>query len=95
MEHNGHELETDSFRTRRIRDVRILRCTRCGLTARVGMRSKGPLEAKVASLGLGPCPGVRPEVEPSEAPSEAPRGVPLEVPSGGLFHVPYSYGDDE
>jgi hypothetical protein len=95
MEHNGHELETDRFLTRRVRDVRVLRCIRCGLMARVGMRSVGPLEAKVASLGLPPCPGVRPVVEPSEVPSEARSGVPMVIPSGGIFFVGFRYGEDE
>jgi len=95
VKHNGHELETDGFRTRRYRDVRVMRCSRCGTLVKLGMRSRTPLVDQVASLGLSPCPGVRPVVEPSEAPSEARSGVPVEIPSGAIFQEPYRYGEDE
>ena len=55
FEVNGHAFETDPRRTARLRDVRVLRCTRCGETARVSMRSREPIEILLGDLNLHPC----------------------------------------
>lgn len=98
MEHNGHELEVDRFRTRRYRDVWVLKCSRCGLTARVGMRSRAPMAEKVAGLGLAPCAGKRPELPERPTPVRGPRreGLePMTTPPARIFGLDYRYGDDD
>ena len=60
IEANGHQLETDQHKTRRYRDVRVMRCSRCNQLVKVGMRSKQPLSEKLAKLGLEECPGKEP-----------------------------------
>lgn len=54
----GHAFEVDRNASRRIRDVRIYRCTRCRRSARIGMRSLAPLEESFEALKLKACEGV-------------------------------------
>jgi len=97
MEHNGHELEVDSWMTRRYRDVWVMRCSRCNETFRVGMRSNRPMAEKLAAMGLGQCPGKPPELPERPAPVARSReGLEaMAIPSAGIFQVPYRYGDDD
>jgi hypothetical protein len=93
---NGHELEVDRHATRRYRDVWVLRCGRCGLTARVGMRERASMAEKIARLQLDPCPGKRPEpperLEPrGHAHCELIERKPLEIPSGGIFYEEFPF----
>jgi hypothetical protein len=93
---NGHELEVDHHATRRYRDVWVLRCSRCGLTARVGMREAALMAEKVARLDLRPCPGKRPESPEPRGPRghvhcELIERKPLEVPSGGIFYEEFPF----
>ena len=93
-EHNGHELEVDSFRTRRYRDVWVLRCTRCGTTARVGMRSRRPMSEKVAALNLDPCTGERPALpeRPTSVPRQREGLEAMTIAPARIFQLDYSYG---
>ena len=97
MEHNGHELEVDSFRTRRYRDVWVLRCSRCGTIARVGMRSRRPMAEKVAALNLDPCPGKPPELpkRPTPVPRQREGLEPMVIPPARIFQLDYTYGQPD
>jgi hypothetical protein len=96
MEHNGHELEVDRFRTRRYRDVWVLACSRCGLVTRVGMRERAPMAEKVARLGLDPCPGKPRELPERPEPVRGPRVAeglePMEIAPARIFGLDYRYG---
>lgn len=53
----GHLFETDSQKTRRKRDVRVLYCTHCGWTVRVPMRSMKPL-SELLPKSMPSCPSL-------------------------------------
>lgn len=53
----GHLFETDSRKTRRKRDVRVLYCTHCGWTTQVPMRSMRPLP-ELLPKSMPTCPSL-------------------------------------